>query len=909
METLRATREFVQTGRRGDVESQSAGRDDDRHHSFADDHRGPQQYDSQYARKRPLHAEQESWSSSETSRFSSREGKRPSRQGLLRGQNDAAVTYGLGRGQQQPAAAQYGMQRGNHMYQQQGPSRSVERRMENGGGPQRLQLKRAQRPPPPQQRRWNDSKGRGNNDSQQVRNVERRFQHKMPQNVDSGQGPPQQQQQHQQQHRADNVCGMRPPPPFWERLGDSRASMDGSPSRAPHWETHRRNSNGRDDWQLPPPPPAPPLTPRSEASDTSSRGSATTRQGNFFGRIIKLKAQRSPSTSRSDNTTSWAGRHVPRSLVAATKNGQRKNGGNPKRLEWNASVVDRTEGNRAVVRGVPEQKRPRLGTQHHQLQQRRDLFGQRWQHCPQEPKQQRERSKLSGVSDNSNKKAFVGRFVPKGGTAGSFDKLCETNKGYTKAMNGYGNHVKETKATVDETTVAEKSAARPWETTNVDRKGPADGRELEEGSKPDSNSADAKPKTQTSNEVAIVVKLPASLQTSKKHSLKDIVLDTISSELTDASNETELRASASYSSYMLAHASVTPSVEIMESPHSLTLPDDETIESETKVEEKKIAASVIVNVPVEKSLERAKENEFNVIEDNAEKDAHEELNASKSTTKETNASVAEDTVKERVEVETTKTESHNSNNFMTATHAPWASEREQSASSDSSDEETDDEELQLWAQKMFGIPPPIAVSTAPKEPALTWSDSCDEGSDSEAESRQEKSSPPPKLTLHLKMTPNKIPCKPKRRGKVAPSRKEGIGTEKVKARKAAKKQKEEEDEDEEFMLGSEEAKRKKEEAKPLTAAEVRKILAEDKGCCAPSSHWVRRSSRQPSRAVLNNPGVRSLVDKLRVNDYDMVVLKMKKYCSDPDTPPMVIDTALDALEENTNCQALYIQVC
>lgn len=109
------------------------------------------------------------------------------------------------------------------------------------------------------------------------------------------------------------------------------------------------------------------------------------------------------------------------------------------------------------------------------------------------------------------------------------------------------------------------------------------------------------------------------------------------------------------------------------------------------------------------------------------------------------------------------------------------------------------------------------------------------------------------------------------------------------------------------MLDSEEAKRKKEEAKPLTAAEVRKILAEDKGC-ATSSHWVRRSMRQPSRSVLNNPGVRSLVEKLRVNDYDMVVLKMKKYCSDLDTPTMVLDVALDALEENTNCQALYIQV-
>ena len=34
---------------------------------------------------------------------------------------------------------------------------------------------------------------------------------------------------------------------------------------------------------------------------------------------------------------------------------------------------------------------------------------------------------------------------------------------------------------------------------------------------------------------------------------------------------------------------------------------------------------------------------------------------------------------------------------------------------------------------------------------------------------------------------------------------------------------------------------------------------------------------------------------------------MKKYCSDPATPSIVLDTILDALEENTNCEALYIQ--
>jgi hypothetical protein len=66
--------------------------------------------------------------------------------------------------------------------------------------------------------------------------------------------------------------------------------------------------------------------------------------------------------------------------------------------------------------------------------------------------------------------------------------------------------------------------------------------------------------------------------------------------------------------------------------------------------------------------------------------------------------------------------------------------------------------------------------------------------------------------------------------------------------------------------------------------------------------------RQPSRSLLNTPLVRKLLDKLRGNDSDMMVLKMKKYLSDPDTPPMAIDAALEALEECTICESLYIQV-
>lgn len=106
------------------------------------------------------------------------------------------------------------------------------------------------------------------------------------------------------------------------------------------------------------------------------------------------------------------------------------------------------------------------------------------------------------------------------------------------------------------------------------------------------------------------------------------------------------------------------------------------------------------------------------------------------------------------------------------------------------------------------------------------------------------------------------------------------------------------------------AKAKKEAARPLTSAEIKKILAEDDMQC--NSHtardWVRRSVRQPSRSALSTPLVKSLMDKLRSNDTDMVVLKLKKYLSSPDTPQILIDATLDALEENTNCEALYIQV-
>ena len=96
----------------------------------------------------------------------------------------------------------------------------------------------------------------------------------------------------------------------------------------------------------------------------------------------------------------------------------------------------------------------------------------------------------------------------------------------------------------------------------------------------------------------------------------------------------------------------------------------------------------------------------------------------------------------------------------------------------------------------------------------------------------------------------------------------------------------------------------------LTESEIRRILQQDSSALGnDNSTWVRRSSRQPSKNLMNSASVKDLLNRLQCNDSDMVVLKMKRYLNDPNVPPLVMNAALDALEENSNCQALYIQVC
>ena len=228
--------------------------------------------------------------------------------------------------------------------------------------------------------------------------------------------------------------------------------------------------------------------------------------------------------------------------------------------------------------------------------------------------------------------------------------------------------------------------------------------------------------------------------------------------------------------------------------------------------------------------------------------------------------------------------------------ALFSSSEDSSSDDESSDSDTDEEEVMRWAQKMFGIAP--GQSQVPQE----MSESVDESSD------DEPFVPPPIRALpafRKKFKLNKQP-KPKLISlMLAPN---AMNSEFDTTRKnppLARKKRVQETE-EEHLKRLEEAKIKKEQAKPPTAAELVAILGQDE-FVAPSTNWVRRSVRQPNHSALTSTTVKNLIDKLKNNDSDMVVLKMKKYLNDPDTPSVVIDAALDALGDNSNCQALYIQ--
>jgi hypothetical protein len=228
-------------------------------------------------------------------------------------------------------------------------------------------------------------------------------------------------------------------------------------------------------------------------------------------------------------------------------------------------------------------------------------------------------------------------------------------------------------------------------------------------------------------------------------------------------------------------------------------------------------------------------------------------------------------------------------------------------SDNSDDSDTDDEEVMMWGSKMFGVPFRPTGSSSPGHGG-----------------GEEEHSPMKKLRLKLKV-PRPKPGgdakdeeRPKKKKKSKkPKRKRGTGsitqsdkddaTLPLKKRKRKSKKRDLIGSDSVTQEEAEEERMRKESAKPLTAEQIKAILGEDDFAAPGGSNWVRRSVRQPSKALLDAKPLRMLVEKLKCNDPDMVVLKMKKYINDPNAPSVVLDAALDALEENTNCQTLYIQ--
>lgn len=250
----------------------------------------------------------------------------------------------------------------------------------------------------------------------------------------------------------------------------------------------------------------------------------------------------------------------------------------------------------------------------------------------------------------------------------------------------------------------------------------------------------------------------------------------------------------------------------------------------------------------------------------------------------------------------------------------WNSEAESEESEDDgSNSDTDDDEVLDWASKMLGVP------ASPSSIHPTESTDLVEANSGRGDDESKAKSPKLKIRLSaaLKLKLNESVQSNNENGGSGLSKEDGNKLEVALKKLERRKKKREKlkalsekinDERPEFdqekaKMEIEEERRKREEAKPLTAKELRKILRDDTFSGGGNqNNWVRRSRRQPNMNLLNSKPVRILVDKLKYNDIDMRVLKMKKFINDPNTPCAVIDAILNAMEENTNCEALYIQV-
>ena len=246
-----------------------------------------------------------------------------------------------------------------------------------------------------------------------------------------------------------------------------------------------------------------------------------------------------------------------------------------------------------------------------------------------------------------------------------------------------------------------------------------------------------------------------------------------------------------------------------------------------------------------------------------------------------------------------------------------ASDSGSSSDSDDSseDSDTDEEEIMNWASKMFGIsqPPPIArpkQSVSKKsvegltlrlhlssEKVKPITIKASDPVTAVAEIRRKKKKKKRKLAeqsfeTEAEQWPDVETKRKKKKMRMLPELKHDVPSEK---------------ELEKARLEHEEEKRKREAAKPLTVVQIKAILGEEDDSVGACDNWVRRSSRHPMHSILNSKQMKGFVDKLKSNDLDMRVLKMKKYINDPNAPQCVLDVALDALEDNSNCEALYIQ--
>jgi hypothetical protein len=228
-----------------------------------------------------------------------------------------------------------------------------------------------------------------------------------------------------------------------------------------------------------------------------------------------------------------------------------------------------------------------------------------------------------------------------------------------------------------------------------------------------------------------------------------------------------------------------------------------------------------------------------------------------------------------------------------------------------SDSETDEEEIMHFARKMLGVPKaPLKVSEEPP-PDFGWDDLLSSGIHIPISEKVKLG----RRRNRTELNKDNEDVAEAKRDSTKKRRKKLTCRLRIKAKASTPLPEAASEETKEIVTpapmtvdDSEEAnRRKREEARTLTVEEAKAILGEEDFDLPCSSHWVRRSARMPSRSVLNTPKFKQLIEKLKMNDPDMVVLKMKKYLSDPNCPQVCIDTVLDALEENTNCQSLYIQ--